>query len=239
MTDIRGETLKRVEGRIRDALELEDTREGHVHRLAREALRALIRDEDGRFDVPTELIALGGAEPGSVQSMFKVTIGGVLHHDASQGVDSPELTDKQLANLRPARRPSVPPVIQHPPHDPERSGLMIGTDNIIRRLHAAYQAARAANVEMREWRLSTTAHDQLIAEPQAKSLWGFDADVKNHRPPRRTLMGQPVVIEHRSMTTDEAMAIDDSDGTRQIPTQPVTICMAGIGRLGRWEYFDA
>lgn len=76
LMSIRGETLERVEARIRAALELEDTREGHVHRLAREALRALVRDENDKPDVPTELIVLGGAEPGSVQSMFKATIGG-------------------------------------------------------------------------------------------------------------------------------------------------------------------
>lgn len=108
MTDIRGETLQRVEDRIRAALALEDTREGHVHRLAREALRALIRDHDGRADVPTELIVLGGAEPGSVQSMFYATIGEVLRHDAAHGVESPELTDEQCSNLRPvpqSRRP--------------------------------------------------------------------------------------------------------------------------------------
>lgn len=80
---LRGETLERVEAAVRAALALEDTPEGHVHRIAREALRALIRDADGRPDVPTEIIALGGAEPGSVQSMFKATIGEVLRYDAS------------------------------------------------------------------------------------------------------------------------------------------------------------
>lgn len=112
--------------------------------------------------------------------------------------------------------------------------------NIIRRLHAAYGAASDAGIEMREWRLSTTAHDQLIAEPQAKSLWGYERGPASEGPATRTLMGQPVVIEHRGITTDEAMALPlEGDAIRQIPAHPVTICMSGIGKLGRWEYFDA
>jgi hypothetical protein len=101
MTDIRGETIERVALALMRELAADpgatfaqDPRGDHVRVafieggnrdfrwLAATALRALIRDEDGRFDVPVELIALGGAEPGSVQSMFKVTIGGVLQHEA-------------------------------------------------------------------------------------------------------------------------------------------------------------
>lgn len=106
--------------------------------------------------------------------------------------------------------------------------------NIIRRLHAAYGAARAAGIEMREWRLSTTAHDELIASRDAQSLW-FYGDAG-----KRTLMGHPVVIEHQGITTDEAMALPlEGDAMRQISAHPVTICMSGVGKRGRWEYFDA
>lgn len=112
--------------------------------------------------------------------------------------------------------------------------------NIIRRLHAAYGAARDAGIEMREWRLSTKAHLELIASREAQSLWGFKRDMSRAGATQRTLMGQPVVIEHPGITTDEAMALPlEDDGLRAIPAHPVTICMSGIGKLGRWEYFDA
>jgi hypothetical protein len=109
---VRGQTLERVEARIYAVLAVHDdrfeTREGLVSKLAREALRALVCDEDGREDVATELICLGANEPCSVGLMFKATIGEVLRYDASQGVDSPELTDEQLSRLRPARGPGEP-----------------------------------------------------------------------------------------------------------------------------------
>jgi hypothetical protein len=105
--------------------------------------------------------------------------------------------------------------------------------NIIRRLHAAYGAASQAGIEMREWRLSTTAYDELIAAREAQSLWIYgDAD-------KRTLMGLPVLIERKGLDDNWAAPTESEDGTREIPADPIVICMSGIGKRGRWEYFDA
>lgn len=77
---VRGQTIEWVEKAIVAELERQavdvaiDTRA-----LTHAALRSLV-EEYGRFALPVELIALGGAEPGSVQSMFDATIGDLLRH---------------------------------------------------------------------------------------------------------------------------------------------------------------
>lgn len=105
--------------------------------------------------------------------------------------------------------------------------------SIIRRLHAAYGNARAAGIEMREWRLSTSAHDELIAAREAQSLWIYGEGGK------RDLMGLPVVIERDGLNDNWAAPTEGDDGMREIPADPIVICMSGIGKRGRWEYFDA
>ena len=102
----KGETIERVEQALKAQLDKEGVLTFLIEEcvvdmraLAIAALRALI-EQDGRFDVPAELIILGGKEPGSVQSMFDVTIGGVLRNAgvATAKYDRPKLEPESDAD---------------------------------------------------------------------------------------------------------------------------------------------
>ena len=107
------------------------------------------------------------------------------------------------------------------------------TRSIYRRLHQARIACLAAGAKAKEWRLSTSAHDEIIASPQCQSVITYEP----HRSGKWMVMNLPVTFEE---SRPNITTVDVPDGD-QIAVEPreSTVCIAAIGKRGRWEYFDA
>lgn len=103
------------------------------------------------------------------------------------------------------------------------------SDDLIRRIYRAREAAMSANVDTEELRLNQLAHMRLLDSREHSSKW--DVAMSG-----RKFMGMQVVVERRAISD---FALPSEGGEAEIHTEAPTVCVAGRGDRGRWQYFDA
>ncbi len=107
------------------------------------------------------------------------------------------------------------------------------SDGIILLVYQAREAAAKAGVRLEELRLNRLAHMLLLREQQYTRDWDFAHATATSD---GQFMKMALVIEYPEIPPLEAFS--DLEGRVEVVERP-TVCVAGRGALGRWQYFDA
>lgn len=109
------------------------------------------------------------------------------------------------------------------------TGAVPNVESIYRRAIRAVIAANKAGVKPTEIRFSMTARLQAMKERENSRAFGFARDMADE-----TYLGLKIIVEREAIPANWG----ERKGDEAVPIDQATVCVAGIGKLGRWFYFE-